>query len=289
MPQSTIRWHTLSSKELLAVLDVDEQTGLSSEGISARRAKYGANILSKKEEESAFMLFLLQFHQPLVYILLLACVIMALLEEWMDTGVIFAVVLINAIIGYMQENKAIKAIEALSKLSHSSVTVLRNSQKILLESSHIVVGDIVFLFSGDKIPADIKLLHAKELKVDESSLTGESISVEKHVGVLAQDTVLADQTNMLFSSTLVTYGQGVGGVVAVGDESQLGKINTMISNADVLQTPLTKKLAFFSKRLLYGILGMALVTFIIGVMRGEELIITFMASVAMAVGVIPEG
>jgi Ca2+-transporting ATPase len=206
MPQSTIRWHTLSSKELLAVLDVDEQTGLSSEGISARRAKYGANILSKKEEESAFMLFLLQFHQPLVYILLLACVIMALLEEWMDTGVIFAVVLINAIIGYMQENKAIKAIEALSKLSHSSVTVLRNSQKILLESSHIVVGDIVFLFSGDKIPADIKLLHAKELKVDESSLTGESISVEKHVGVLAQDTVLADQTNMLFSSTLVTYG-----------------------------------------------------------------------------------
>ena len=289
MPPSTIRWHTLSSKELLAALDVDEQTGLSSEGISARRAKYGANILSKKEEESAFKLFLLQFHQPLVYILLLACVIMALLEEWMDTGVIFAVVLINAIIGYMQENKAIKAIEALSKLSHSSVTVLRNSQKILLESSHIVVGDIVFLFSGDKIPADIKLLHAKELKVDESSLTGESISVEKHVGVLAQDTVLADQTNMLFSSTLVTYGQGVGVVVAVGDESQLGKINTMISNADVLQTPLTKKLAFFSKRLLYGILGMALVTFIIGVMRGEELVITFMASVAMAVGVIPEG
>jgi len=289
MTHVDVNWHSLTSQEALERLQVDEHSGLSTGEIGTRRTQYGSNVLSKKDEESALKLFLLQFHQPLVYILLLACLITALLEEWMDTGVIFAVVLINAIIGYMQENKAIKAIEALSKLSHSSVTVLRNSQKLLLDSSEIVVGDIVILFSGDKIPADIKLLHAKELKVDESSLTGESVSVEKHVNVLSRETVLADQTNMLFASTLVTYGQGSGVVIAVGDASQLGKINTMISNADVLQTPLTKKLAFFSKRLLYAILGMALVTFIIGVIRGEELVITFMASVALAVGVIPEG
>lgn len=289
MIQADVNWHSLTSQEVLSRLQVDEHSGLRADEISTRRAQYGSNVLSKKEEESSLKLFLLQFHQPLVYILLLACVITALLDEWMDTGVIFAVVLINAIIGYMQENKAIKAIEALSKLSHSRVTVLRNAQKVLLDSSQIVVGDIVLLYSGDKIPADIKLLYAKELKVDESSLTGESVSVEKHVDVLGSETVLADQTNMLFASTLVTYGQGNGVVVAVGDASQLGKINTMISNADVLQTPLTQKLAFFSKRLLYAILGMALVTFIIGVMRGEELVITFMASVALAVGVIPEG
>lgn len=289
MDDTRVNWHTLNSQEVLSRLHVQEERGLSVDEISTRRALYGANVLSKKEETSAFKLFLLQFHQPLVYILLLACLVTALLEEWMDTGVIFAVVFINAIIGYMQETKAIKAIEALSKLSHSSVTVLRNAQKVLLDSSQIVVGDIVLLYSGDKIPADLKLLHAKALKVDESSLTGESVPVEKHVGVLSSETILADQTNMLFASTLVTYGQGIGVVVAVGDASQLGKINTMISNADVLQTPLTQKLAFFSKRLLYGILGMALITFLIGVMRGEELVITFMASVALAVGVIPEG
>jgi len=284
-----VNWHTKTSQEVLDALHVNEYKGLNADEIGARRTQYGTNILSQKKEESLLKLFLLQFHQPLVYILLLACLIMALMKEWMDTGVILAVVIINAIIGFWQENKAIKAIKALSKLSHSSVMVLRGGEKFLLESSQIVVGDIVLLYSGDKIPADIKLLHAKELKIDESLLTGESISVEKRVGVQSLDTALADQTNMLFSSTLVTYGQGIGVVVNVGDESELGKINTMISNADVLQTPLTQKLAFFSKRLLYGILGMAGVTFIIGVLRGEELVITFMASVAMAVGVIPEG
>ncbi|WP_333804502.1 cation-translocating P-type ATPase [Sulfurospirillum sp.] len=289
MRHEHVNWHTKTSQEVLDALHVNEHKGLNAHEIGTRRTQYGANTLSQKDEESLLKLFLLQFHQPLVYILLLACLIMALMEEWMDTGVILAVVIVNAIIGFWQENKAIKAIEALSKLSHSSVMVLRGGEKLLLESSHIVVGDIVLLYSGDKIPADIKLLHAKELKIDESLLTGESISVEKLVGVQSADTALADQTNMLFSSTLVTYGQGIGVVVSVGDESELGKINTMISNADVLQTPLTQKLAFFSKRLLYGILGMAGVTFIIGVMRGEELVITFMASVAMAVGVIPEG
>jgi len=289
MRQEHVNWHTKTSQEVLDALHVNENKGLNTDEISARRTQYGANVLSQKDEESLLKLFLLQFHQPLVYILLLACLIMALMEEWMDTGVILAVVIINAIIGFWQETKAIKAIEALSKLSHSRVMVLRGGEKLLLESSHIVVGDIVLLYSGDKIPADIKLLHAKELKIDESLLTGESISVEKLVGVQSADTALADQTSMLFSSTLVTYGQGIGVVVNVGDESELGKINTMISNADVLQTPLTQKLAFFSKRLLYGILGMAGVTFMIGVMRGEELVITFMASVALAVGVIPEG
>ena len=282
-------WHAFDSAGVLQALHVNEMQGLSSDEITKRRVQYGANILSKKQEESAFKLFLLQFHQPLVYILLIACVVMAVLDEWMDTGVIFAVVVINAIIGYTQESKAVKAIEALVRLSHSMVTVLREERQLLIDTAEVVVGDIVLLSSGDKIPADMKLLHAKELKVDESLLTGESLSVEKSVGVMRADTPLADRVNMLFASTLVTYGQGSGVVVSVGDESQLGKINAMISSADVLQTPLTKKLASFSKRILYGILAMAGVAFIIGIARGEELVLTFLASVSMAVGVIPEG
>ena len=281
--------HALSSEEVLAQLHVDELRGLNADEIAQRRSLYGANVLTRKQEQSALKLFLLQFHQPLVYILLIACVVMATLEEWMDTGVILAVVIINAIIGYTQESKAVKAIEALAKLSHSMVSVLRGGEKLLIDASEVVVGDIVFLSSGDKIPADIKLLYAKALKVDESLLTGESLSVEKRVGVLDVNTPLADRVTMLFASTLVTYGQGRGVVVSVGDESQLGKINAMISQADVLQTPLTQKLALFSKRMLYGILAMAGVAFLIGIMRGEALVLTFLASVSMAVGVIPEG
>ena len=289
MNHEHVNWHALTSEEVLASLHVHQDVGLSDHAIIHNRLQYGTNTLSKKNQQSFLKLFLLQFHQPLVYILLLACVVMALLDEWMDVWVILGVVLINALIGFWQEVKAIKAIESLSTLSFSRVMVLRNGQKILLESSQIVVGDIVLLDSGDKVPADIKLLYAKELRVDESLLTGESVPVAKHVDVLDTQTALADRANMLFASTLVTYGHGKGVVIRVGDKSELGKINTLMSHVSILQTPLTQKLTFFSKRLLYGILLMASVTFIIGIMRAEELVLTFMASVALAVGVIPEG
>lgn len=289
MINKNLNWHVLTSQEVISALHVNELHGLSIADIVKRRSLYGSNILTHKKGKSAFKLFLLQFHQPLVYILLAACIITGLLQEWVDTGVIFVVVLINAIIGYAQEDKALKAIEALSKLSHSNVMVLRDDQKFLLDAKEIVLGDIVILSSGDKIPADIKILHSKELKIDESLLTGESISVEKKVGEVSVDTPLADCINMLYSSTLVTYGQGIGVVVAIGDETQIGKINRLISTADVLQTPLTQKIASFSKRILYAILAMSVLTFVVGVLRGEELVVTFMASVALAVGVIPEG
>lgn len=284
-----LNWQVLESKEILSALHVNELHGLSTVDIAQRRTLYGSNILTRKKEKSAFKLFLLQFHQPLVYILLIACVITALFQEWIDTGVIFVVVFLNAIIGYLQEEKALNAIEALSKLSHSKAIVLRDEQKFLLDAQEIVLGDIVILTSGDKIPADMKILHAKELRIDESLLTGESVCVEKKVGVVSADTPLADCTNMLYASTLVAYGQGIGVVVAIGDKTQIGKINRLISTADVLQTPLTQKIASFSKRILYGILTMAVLTFVVGVLRGEELVVTFMASVALAVGVIPEG
>ncbi|AFL69097.1 HAD-IC family P-type ATPase [Sulfurospirillum barnesii] len=282
-------WHTLSSKDVLAQLDVEEAVGLRFDEIEKRRETYGVNNLTQQKNLPAWRLFLLQFHQPLIYILLLACVITALLEEWVDCGVIFAVVFVNALIGYIQEAKALKAIEALSKMSKNSITVLREGQKVLVDAQELVVGDVVILYSGDKVPADLKLLYAKTLQVDEALLTGESISVEKQVGILPQETLLADRTTMLFASTLVTYGHGIGVVVEVGDATQIGKINALISSAEVLQTPLTQKIASFSLQVLYAIVVMAIITFLVGVLRGEESEAMFMASVALAVGAIPEG
>ena len=283
------KWHSQNTENILKKLEVDNSIGLNSDEIELRRELYGKNSLTQAKGISALKLFLLQFHQPLVYILLVATIVTAMLHEWVDSSVIFAVLLINAIIGYMQESKALKAIDALSKMSKNMVTVIRDDQKVLIDSTDAVVGDIVILYSGDKAPADIRILRSRDLKIDESSLTGESIAVEKEEKVLQDNTLLADRVNMIYSSTLVTFGSAFGVVVSVGDETQIGKINKMIASADILQTPLTKKISEFSTILLYIILAMAFMTFIIGTLRGEAMVDMFMASVALAVGAIPEG
>jgi magnesium-transporting ATPase (P-type) len=282
-------WHSLEVKRILDILNVDSQQGVFTQDIERRQSEYGKNRLTTKKNISPLMLFLLQFHQPLVYILLVASVVTAFLDEWVDSSVIFGVLLINAIIGYVQEAKAMRAIDALSSMSQHNCTLIRDGKKVLIDSKEIVVGDIIILNSGDKVPADMRLLNSKELQVDESSLTGESLSVEKQDKLFKEETLLADRKNMLYSSTLVTYGHGVGIVVDVGDATEIGHINNMIANADVLQTPLTQKIATFSHILLYIILAMAGVTFVVGMLHGGSAVDMFMASVALAVGAIPEG
>jgi len=282
-------WHSLDTDEVLKDLNVDKSIGVSSDELEDRHVKYGYNFLTQKKGTSLIKLFLLQFHQPLVYILLAASIITALLDEWVDSSVIFGVLLVNAVIGFIQEEKAIRAIDSLAKMSKVNATVIRDDQKIIIDAKELVVGDIVILYSGDKVPADIRILRLKELQIDESSLTGESVAIQKSDENLAEETLLADRKNMLYSSTLVTYGSAVGVVVAVGDSTEIGNINKMIANADILQTPLTKKISSFSKILLYIILAMAGLTFIIGTLRGEAMLDMFMASVALAVGAIPEG
>jgi len=232
---------------------------------------------------------MLQFHQPLIYILLGATAVTVLLQEYIDASVIFAVVLINAIIGYLQESKALKAIDALSRILTAETTVLREGKKTNVPFSDIVPGDIVLLQSGDKIPADIRLIFRRDLKVDESALTGESVAVEKNTDPLPEDTVLGDRTNLGFASTVVTYGTGKGVVVATGDHTEVGKISQSIASADELETPLTKKIKQFSNMLLWVILGLCICIFAIGIIRGEDLGETFMIAVALAVGAIPEG
>lgn len=283
------QYHSKDVETVLDELGVDASSGLDSVQVEKQRERYGENSLSQKREKSKFILFLQQFNQPLVYILLVATVVTALLGEWIDSAVIFGVVLINSIIGYVQELKAIKAIEALAKMGVVSTTVIREGEKLSIDSKELVVGDVVVLYSGDKVPADMRLVKSKELKSDESSLTGESLSAEKNSATLDAATSLADRANMLYSSTLITSGSAIGVVVATGDRTEIGKINTMISSADILETPLTIKIAQFSKILLYIIIALSLFTFTVGILQGGESVEMFMAAVALGVAAIPEG
>jgi cation-transporting ATPase F len=275
--------------DILSLLSVDPHTGLTNEQVKENQEKFGKNSIVHKKSVSQFVIFLQQFNQPLVYILLLAGIITAILGEWVDSSVILGVVLVNAIIGYVQESKAIKAIESLSKSVESFATVIRDNQRQVISASEVTIGDIVLLQSGDKIPADVRLFEVKELQVEESALTGESVPVQKSTNPIDENSVLGERLNLGFSGTYVTYGIGKAVVVAIGNDTEIGKINTMISEADILQTPLTKQIQQFSAYLLYGILGLAAITLVVGLIRGESLVDMFMAAVALSVGAIPEG
>jgi Ca2+-transporting ATPase len=283
-------WHSMSTDEVVSYLESDLKNGLNDEEIDARQRYFGLNQLTPKKESSLLLDFLLQFHTPLVYILLIAALVTFVLEEYVDSSVIFWVVLVNAIIGFLQENKAKQAINSLKHMLNTQSMVLRNSNKISIDSKEITIGDVVFLSLGDKIPADMRIVSAKNLHIDESALTGESVPTQKTVEILARDAVLADRDNMAYGGTLVTYGQGLGIVTAIGDDTQTGKIASLIHEAVNIETPLTKKISEFSKTLLWIILALAGLTFVFGYfIHDYSAIDMFMASVALAVGAIPEG
>lgn len=282
-------WHHFPTETLPEYMGVDATCGLSKGEAANRREKFGLNSLTPKKGKSAIMLFLSQFHHPLIYILLVSGFVTGFLKSWVDASVIFGVVLINAIIGFIQEMNALRAIAALARALCISAAVLRDGIRIVIAAEELVPGDIVFLQSGDKVPADLRLLRCKELQVDESALTGESVPVEKQTEPLPNDTLLADRSNLAYSSTLVTYGTGVGIVIETGDRTEIGRINRLISEATELETPLTRKIAKFSQFLMWLIIGLAALTFMAGWIRGEDPIDTFIASVALAVAAIPEG
>ncbi|PHS25106.1 MAG: carbonate dehydratase [Methylophaga sp.] len=282
-------WHHLPQEEILDLLDTDLEKGLDSFDIEERQQSFGANALTERKGQGPLLRFLLQFNQALVYILLAAVIIKLLLGAWVDAGVIFGVVLLNSLIGFMQEGKALGALAALSRALTTESTVLRAGEKQRIDARELVPGDIVLLASGDKVPADLRLLRSRSLQIDESALTGESLPVEKQSKVLEHDMTLADRVNMTYSSTLVTYGTGVGVVVAIGDNTEMGRISELIASAEILATPLTRKIARFSHLLLYAILGLALITFMVGLWHGDSWIDLFMAAVALSVAMIPEG
>ncbi len=282
-------WHHLPPQETAELLQTDLEKGLDSFEVKRRTDHFGPNSLTATKGKTRLERFLLQFHQPLVYILIVAGIITAVLGEVVDASVIVGVVLVNAIVGYIQEAKAAGALEALAKAMVTEAVVIRSGTTRRVAAVELVPGDVVVLRSGDKVPADVRLATIKDLRVDESALTGESVPVNKAEGILDSKTVLADRRNMAYASTLVTYGQATGVVVATGDHTEIGRISTMVSEADELATPLTRKITSFSHILLWAILGLAALTFVAGIMRGEKAADMFMAAVALAVGAIPEG
>ena len=282
-------WHHMPSTEVLELLETTADAGLDVFELRHRQEWFGPNVLTPKKGKGPLLRFLLQFHQPLVYILLAAALITAALEEWVDSAVILGVVLVNALIGFLQESKAVRAIEALARAIISEATVIRSGEQKRIPSTGLVPGDIVLLQSGDKVPADLRLVRCRELEIDESALTGESVPVQKGAGELELETLLADRRNMAYASMLVTHGTGVGVVVATADQTEIGRISELIASAEILETPLTKKMARFSGILLWVIVGLAGLTFVAGILRGQSLLDMFMAAVALAVGAIPEG
>ncbi|MGZ8404304.1 MAG: HAD-IC family P-type ATPase, partial [Nitrospira sp.] len=281
--------HHVPTHEVVLLLETDLAKGLSSEEAGRRLERFGQNVLPKLRRRGPLIRFLLQFHHPLIYVLLAATAVTASLGEWVDAGVIFAVVFVNAVMGFIQESRAEAALDALASMMTTEARVLRDGRTLRIPSEDIVPGDVVLLESGDKVPADLRLTKIRELRVDESALTGESLPVEKADQVLPPETVVADRKNMAFSGTLVTFGQATGVVVATGVATELGRIHQLIGETTVIATPLTKKLASFSKGLTLAILGMAALTFALGLWRRQPATEVFMAAVALAVSAIPEG
>ena len=256
--------HQLPVHDVLLLLETDASLGLTHDEAMRRLQRFGPNVLPLIRRHGPLIRFLLQCHHPLIYILLAATIMMALLGEWVDASVIFGVVLVNAIVGFIQESRAEHALEALMSMVQTEATVVREGEKHQIPSSDVVPGDVVFVQSGDKVPADLRLISIRELQVDESALTGESLPIVKEELLLPSDTVLADRRNLAYSGTLVTYGQGVGVAVGTGAVTEIGRIHQLIGSAADIATPLTKKISHFSQILTVVILGLAAVTFGIG-------------------------
>ena len=281
-------WHHLSEQKTADILNARPQTGLSAEQVTARQQQLGRNQLAPEQKNNPWLQFLQQFNQPLLYILMLAGVISLLLQEWIDAGVIFAVVLVNAVIGYVQEAKAEQAMAALAESIVTEATVIRQGEQRRISAVDLVPGDLVRLDAGDKVPADLRLIETKNLQIDESALTGESVPVDKQTQPLEADKALGDRSNLAFAGTIATAGQGRGLVIAIGGSTQTGQISALMEQQEDLTTPLTRKLERFSWQLLYVILGLAALILAIELGQGKPLSETFEAAVALAVSGIPE-
>jgi magnesium-transporting ATPase (P-type) len=282
-------WHSVDVGTASRELSVDVHAGLAVAEATRRRSRSGLNVITARRGKPWWLRLLLQFNTPLVYVLLVAGVVTLLLREYVDSAVIVGVTLVNAVVGFIQESRAVNAIDALARAMRIEATVKRDGQRRRVDAAELVPGDVVVLEPGDKVPADIRLVMVHDLHVDESTLTGESKSVSKRLDSLAEETVLADRRNMAYAGTLVTRGTAEGLVVAIGDATEVGRISEMISSAEEISTPLTRNIAGFTRLLLWLTLAVAAITFAVGVVRGNSVADMFKAAVALAVGAIPEG
>jgi len=283
-------WHALDTEEIIKELNSNEEKGLTEETASQSLEKNGENKLPDKKKESRIIRFLKHFNDILIYILFIAAIISAILGHYADTIVILIVAVINAAIGFFQENKAEKALEDIKNLLSLKANVIRNGERTEIDAEKLTVGDIVLLNPGDKVPADLRLISINNLKIEESILTGESVPSEKELDVLDNDASLGDRLNMAFSGTTVSSGTGKGIVVAVGAHTELGKINEMITDMEQLTTPLLKQTSQFGKTISIVIVVIAVLIYLFGYFfRSYDSNELLMSVIGLAVAAIPEG
>ncbi len=282
-------WHSRSAEEAFASFSSSPK-GLANDEAEKRALHYGPNRLTPAKKRNPLKRFLLQFNNILIYVLLVAAGVTALLDHWIDAWVILGVVFINALIGFIQEGKAEKALDAIKNLLSPKAMVTRNNRTISLPSEELVPGDVVVLQSGDKVPADMRLFSARNLRIDESLLTGESLPAEKNSETVASDAPLAERDCMAFSGTLVTYGKAEGVVTGTGDRTEIGRISSMLGRVKTLETPLLRRLDELARTLTVAIVLLSTLLFGYGVLfRGYSLSDMFNAAVGLAVAAIPEG
>jgi P-type Ca2+ transporter type 2C len=284
-----MKWYKLGTNEVFQEL-VTSESGLSDSEIRKRLEQYGQNRLAEEEAVSKLKILLHQFTSPLIYILMIAGIVTIFLQEYIDSGVIFAVVILNAIIGFVQEIKAEESVRALKKMVVPKAKVIRNGKEKEINSEELVPGDIVLLASGSKVPADLRLFHNIELRIEEAMLTGESLPAEKTTAPIKENNLTpGDQRNMAFMGTVVVNGRARGIVVGTGSQTILGSIAKDVKELGAVKAPLQEKIHGFAKAIGYIVLGASSLLFVIGIIVGEKASDMFMTAVAAAVATIPEG
>ncbi|WP_379141665.1 calcium-translocating P-type ATPase, SERCA-type [Paenibacillus sp. sgz500992] len=282
-------FHLLEKEEVLKRLETSEE-GLTSEQAAQLLERYGKNMLQEAKPKSLLAKFIEQFKNVMIFILLAAAVLSGILGEWTDTIIILLVVILNAVLGVIQENKAEQALEALKSMSSPHARVRRGGQVTEIKSEELVPGDIVLLEAGNVVPADVRLLETASLQTEEAALTGESLPSDKHADKLeGTDLVIGDRTNMAYMSSSVTYGRAVGVVTATGMKTEVGRIAGFIAEEETDVTPLQKKLDELGKYFTYIILGVCVVIFAVGLLQGREMLDMLLTSISLAVAAIPEG
>jgi len=281
-------WHRLDAGEVLAKLQSSEK-GLADEDARHRQERFGPNALIEKERKPLWRMFLDQFKDFMILVLIAAAVVAGVIGEISDTVAIAVIVVLNGVLGFVQEYRAEKAMAALKRMAAPSATVIRNGQARSVPADRLVPGDRVILEAGNVVPADLRLTEAVQMQIDESALTGESVPVEKDIAPLEEeDLPLGDRKNMAYKGTLVTFGRGLGVVTETGMKTELGRIAALLQNQEESRTPLQKRLTVFGQKLAYAVLAICAVVFAAGLLRGEPPLLMLLTAISLAVAAIPE-
>jgi Ca2+-transporting ATPase len=282
-------FHSKSQDDMIRDFQSDPEKGLTPEEAALRLEALGRNTISEEKKKSLWLIFLSQFTNVLVYLLIVAAGLSFFFKEWLDGGAILAVILINAIIGFYMEYQAERSMEALKKLSILPAKVIRNGTTTEINAEELVPGDLIFLEAGDMVPADGMIFRSSQLQVDESALTGESLPVEKKEGQVDEGTTLAERTNMLYKGTFISKGNTRSIITGTGMMTELGKIASLVQSAEQAATPLEKKLEQFSKKLIIVTVVLVVIIFFVGLLNGKKILDMMETAIALAVAAVPEG